>query len=417
MSAPTTRNVNRARAAGANLLLVLAATATIFVVAEAVTRIVYHPENLGTVIQFDRHLGWSLRPGSHLHDVDNSRGLNYTIDVNSHGLREREIELAGQDGVRRILFVGDSFAFGVGVEAYWRCSDFVARALDDKNEVINAAVCGWGTDQELIHYQRFCRRLRPDVVVLTFCMSNDVLNNMLDHLYLGSAPKPHYVLSDSLELIDGDIEAPRIAGIHRLRRFLRQSRLLVLAKRRVDMLRPRRVGVPAETISHPGYRRADSHTHSHWSVFEREPDEDMLRAWDVTEAILERFADVCRRDGTDLIVLAFPLELEVDDEWRSQALASAGVDASSLDLEAPFDRLESICRRNGIGYLHPVEEFRVEIERRPLYFEKDVHPNEYGHAVAARAVLNALRERHGMEFHVAGSDRVYLDAGPAGAGH
>jgi hypothetical protein len=275
--------------------------------------------------------------------------------------------------------------------------------------VINAAVCGWGTDQELIHYQRFCRRLQPDVVVLTFCMSNDVLNNMLDHLYLGSAPKPHYVLADSLVLIDGDIEVPRVAGIHRLRGWLRHSRLLVFAKRRFDMLRPRPAGVPAEVVDHPGYRRADAHTHSHWSVFEREPDEDLRRAWDVTEALLARFAEVCRRDGADLIVLAFPLALEVDDEWRERALARAGLDESSLDLEAPFKRLEAFCRLRGIGYIHPVEEFRREIERRPLYFEKDVHPNENGHAVAGRVVLNALRERYGVEFHVAGSDRMDVE--------
>lgn len=398
----------RLRLGAANLLLVVAALAVVFVVAEVALRVGYHFENLGTVIRFDSHLGWSLIPGSSVHSVDDARGLDYTIRVNRWGMRERDFEWEKADGTRRVVFIGDSFAFGVGVEQDRRLSDFVGRALGDGYEVINAAVCGWGTDQELIQYQRTVRRMKPDVVVLTVCMSNDVLNNMLDHLYLGSTPKPWFVLADSLELRNGDIPPPEIAGHHRLRNFLRRSRFLVFVKRRLDLLRDRPAGVAAADPGHPGYRASDRHSHSHWSVFERPLDGEMEASWGVTEAILARLAGECRRDGADLIVLAFPLELEVDDGWRSRMLERAGIDPGDLDIEQPFVRLESCCDRLGVPFLHPLQSFREAARHHRLYLERDVHPNARAHALAAAAVLSELRDRYGIDVHVAAQDREML---------
>jgi len=404
------------RSAGANALVALVALIVVFALAEAAARVLYHPENLNSVIQFDRHLGWSLKPGSSLHSVDTVRDLDYTIRVNRFGMREREFDPARKAGTRRILFVGDSFGFGAGVDEGRRVSEFVARALPG-TDVINASVCGWGTDQELIQYERFDRTLDPDVVVLVFCMSNDVLNNMLDHLYLGTTPKPRFVLeADSLVLTRGDIEPPRIAARHRVRNLLRQSRLLLFAKRRIDAVRT--TGVEAREVNagpaalsggEPGFTRADAkHAHSHWSVFEKQYDAETEAGWAVTEALLSRFAADCRRDGADLIVLAFPLEIEVDDAWRDTAIANAGIDPDRLDIAKPFGRLESICDNLGVEYLHPVVEFRDAARHRGLYFQRDVHPNAYGHAVAARALLEELHDRHGVDYTIAAGDLPFV---------
>ena len=409
--APRTRRIARIRSSGANVALALVATAVAFAAAEVGARILYHPENLGTVIQFDRHLGWSLQPRSYLHSVDTIRDLEYTIRVNALGMRDREVDLEKASGQRRILFVGDSFSFGVGVEEGWRLSEFVGRALPG-TEALNASVCGWGTDQELLQYERFAHKLRPDVVVLTFCASNDVLNNMLDHIYLGTTAKPRFVVrADSLVLEREELAKPRIAGRHRLRNWLRNSRLLLFAKRRIDAYRTEATDAEVVNHYHAGYGPQDAaRPHSHWSVFEREYDAEFEEGWRVTEKVLERFASDCRRDGAELIVLAFPLELEVDDAWREQAIEHARIDGDKLDIEKPFERLETICRNIGVEYIHPLDEFRAAAERHRLYFEKDVHPNAFGHAAAARALLEELRLRHGIAYTVAARDLDYFPA-------
>ena len=65
----------RAGAATANLLLAVTAFAAVFLAAEIAVRVLYHPENLGSVIQFDPYLGWSLEPNSTLRSVDYQRDL------------------------------------------------------------------------------------------------------------------------------------------------------------------------------------------------------------------------------------------------------------------------------------------------------------------------------------------------------
>ena len=135
---------------GHGLLLSVVSLIGVFVIAEAVTRIVYHPPNLGRVIHFDENLGWSLKPNSRLRSVDYMRDFDYVIDVNSFGMREREFSWEKEPSKTRVLVIGDSFTFGTGIDAKWRFSDIMNRALEGEAEVLNASVPGWGTDQELI---------------------------------------------------------------------------------------------------------------------------------------------------------------------------------------------------------------------------------------------------------------------------
>ncbi|MCK4775175.1 MAG: hypothetical protein KAT30_10335, partial [Candidatus Krumholzibacteria bacterium] len=98
----------RAGAAATNLILTVAAFTTVFLTAEIAVRVLYHPENLGTVIQFDPYLGWSLEPNSTLRSVDHQHDLDYLIHINSLGMREQETPLRKPEGTKRILILGDS---------------------------------------------------------------------------------------------------------------------------------------------------------------------------------------------------------------------------------------------------------------------------------------------------------------------
>ena len=49
--------------------------------------------------------------------------------------------------------------------------------LDTPVEVINTSVDNWGTDQQLVYYREEGRRFEADLVLLAFCMCNDVINN------------------------------------------------------------------------------------------------------------------------------------------------------------------------------------------------------------------------------------------------
>src|SRR5512139_3087800 len=112
-----------------NFLLGVAATCLALLAAEGVLRLTWRADGQHTVIRHHPVYGWALRPGSAMHSVSTGRGLDYHIEVNDLGLRDRRRSLRPERGTQRVLFVGDSIVFGAGVEFGDRSSDRLERAL------------------------------------------------------------------------------------------------------------------------------------------------------------------------------------------------------------------------------------------------------------------------------------------------
>lgn len=96
--------------------------------------------------------------------------------TNAHGFRDDELRL-GAD--RKILLLGDSVTWGDGVlrehsYPFLLEGKLVAGDPGRSFEVINAGVPGYSTFQELALAQRLVPELRPDLIVLQFCL-NDVV--------------------------------------------------------------------------------------------------------------------------------------------------------------------------------------------------------------------------------------------------
>ena len=95
------------------------------------------------------------------------------ISHNSDGFRDVEPVL---DGRRSIMFVGDSFVWGTGLEPSARFTDKL-RARHPEWALYNCGVVGYGTDQEYLLLQRYFQRYHPQVVFLLFCTENDFFDN------------------------------------------------------------------------------------------------------------------------------------------------------------------------------------------------------------------------------------------------
>jgi len=110
-------------------------------------------------------------------------------------------------GPRRVLVLGDSVAFGMDVADGESWPERLARP---GLEVVNLAVPGFGTDQELLRLEREGLAYRPDVIVVGFCLANDLVDNALDSfLYSRAHPKPRFELAgDGLRLRTEAIELP-----------------------------------------------------------------------------------------------------------------------------------------------------------------------------------------------------------------
>jgi len=337
------------RALASRLALAAAAIAATLGLAEAGARLLapgWAPQHAER--NFWRHdalLGWAHRPGQS--GTLDHPDFSVRVEISAQGLRDREYPLERAPGRRRMLVLGDSFAWGFGVERD-RVFDALLEARHPDWEIVNAAVSGYGTDQQLLYFERRGLRFQPDVVVLFF-HPNDVEDNGEARRY--GYPKPRFALGPGgLEL--ENVPVPRPGLRWRLRRFLLQSSYLYNRLERARELleageapQPRR----ATLAGFPGPGDA------------RRPD------FATTAALLAALREQAAQGGARLVVVSAP-----GPAWIRDALAR-----TLGPLDVPYRPLDEAFRGR------PAGEYK---------FANDPHWNAAGQRIAAEAVEAFLVE-------------------------
>ena len=158
-----------------------------FVTAEVALRLIA-PQRLSSLLAWaetpgfedlivaDEEIGWRMAPGYRGNFFKNTR-----VEINSLGLRDREY---GEkvNGEIRVLSLGDSFAFGHGVEhneSYAKQLEARLQSMagDTRVQVISGGVDGYNTYQAVMEFERLAPILVPDFVISSFVASNDVAEN------------------------------------------------------------------------------------------------------------------------------------------------------------------------------------------------------------------------------------------------
>ena len=174
------------RSAGIALCMTLATLATIEILLRVVDLRILR-EGAGErslTYRYDAELGWAPIPNSSS-IVTTARTIH--AQHNSLGFRDIEFE---RDARPTMLFIGDSFVWGVDAEANERFTDLL-RSRISNTAIVNAGVSGYGTDQEYLLLQRIWPTFQPAVVVLIFCTANDRLDNGTNVRYDGYQ-KPYF---------------------------------------------------------------------------------------------------------------------------------------------------------------------------------------------------------------------------------
>jgi hypothetical protein len=163
---------------------VLCALAVAFGLAEVAVRLI-SPQEVGPVrFACNPQLGEIPVPGQ--------RGerrfpgvFTFRYSNNSLGWRGRREYREAKQTDYRVLFLGDSFTYGTGVNDDQTFAALVEKALGREHpsvEVMNAGCPGKGTDYELKLFQTLGRKYHPDLTVLCF-FSNDFQDNEAGEYY------------------------------------------------------------------------------------------------------------------------------------------------------------------------------------------------------------------------------------------
>jgi hypothetical protein len=255
-------------------------------------------------MEFDPHLGWKLRPGLRTD----------TLSTNSAGMRsDREFAVEREPGRRRLLLVGDSFTFGVDVRDSEAFSAILARGALRDWDVMNFAVPGYGTDQQILMLENVGLRYRPDVVILGF-FDRDFGRNTL---WFRSYAKPLFVPAqgdpDALELTHAPVPSPEF-----LFDEYRSGR--------------RRIGRPFSSYAVTWFKRS---MRAAWTkgFVEQTPE------WEVLKRLMPRFQRSAAAAGALPVWLLIPNGDRLDDRTTRYARIEDLCEARAQELQLACHRL------------------------------------------------------------------------------
>ena len=288
-------------------------------------------------VQYHPQYGWRGIPN--VSKVGPQWGRKQPGRTTSNGWRDTEWTRDKPPGTRRILCLGDSFTFGVLVDYGERFTEQLEQILPG-TEVLNLGATAYGTDQELRVLEEEGLSYRPDIVVVTAFLGNDLEDIRYEKRF--GWPKPRYRLNaGELELIEPEWSL----GI-----ALRSSFYLgEIAARALDRFRPR-------------------------SVFAQ--DVEAAEAPELFVALTQRMAALSRQhDAHFLVVLVY-------SQYRRE---KGGPNEREREV---LERLEAA----GIHALDTIDLFTYRWKADDDY-ARDGHWNAQGHAKLARALEAELRSR------------------------
>lgn len=264
--------------------------------------------------------------------------------INSLGLRGAEVDTAKPEGTYRILVLGDSVAFGWGVEEEDALVNQLQQRLNQggsapRFEVWNAGVPGYATWHELVYLVEKGATFRPDLILVTFLFNDVDGNNEAVHnqpLGVGAAARTFTLLSSRSALLC----------------FVRNSALSFRLRRLQPCQGP--------------------------------------NCWDETVGLLGELVQQSRKLGSALALVAFPMRLQVEPNAEPGYYDRA---LGENPREGYQDIIARLCRERGIAYLdlQPAFERAMESQTDALFLDAD-HPNAKGHQVAAEAIYQFLTE-------------------------
>lgn len=365
----------RLRALGINLLVVAGSVLVTCLVIELGLKVAGFPRQESRFVCYDVIMGNVFCPGAA--GEYRSHGVARELRINADGLADSTHTRAKPADTLRIALLGDSMVAGLDVDPQQRIASLWERelsaALGQRVEVVNFAVPGTGTWEQLQMYHLRVREYRPDLVVVAFFWGNDVWNNAARRGKGGGNP-----LEDDYRVRGKD----RIRVLHRsFTRWLWNHSILYQvvrtgSDRLTELNRQAAIHGWADALARlraDAARAEPQHLEPQVGMSEY----DWSSAdWVLTRQLLQKLAEKTRSDHTRLAVFQIPALIHVREQ-----LPRAQFDAFLRAIGVPTF---------GLFELYDTQS-RQEMQRQ--FIVGDVHWNALGHARAAEHTLPALVKR------------------------
>ena len=309
-------------------------------------------------------------------NIPNGRNESYVgvpVSINSLGLRGPEISVPKPPHTVRIVGVGDSITFGYGIAQEETFLSLLQARLNQSSggevryEVVNAGVEGTGLDYYYHFLTTDAPKLQPDIVLVNLCL-NDIA------IYSDAGRKSERGVRSSTDTV--------VRGTSDF--LLKHSQLYIALYMRL------------KSVLY-GLGLLDINKIQGYNFLPLEPSSSRQeKAWKSSFEILSRIAELARRDHYRLLVVVFPMEMQLSADalrlYRDQFRVRLGAEAQSGE---PQKRILEFGNELGIQVVDLLPAFRT-VDSGKLYLRNKVisldpiHPSPLGNRIASNEIFKTL---------------------------
>jgi hypothetical protein len=290
------------------------------------------------IVEFDSVLGW--KPKANLDTYCSFPAGVFHVRTDARGWRGKA---KFEDS--NIVVIGDSFAFGFGVDDRYA---FFSQT-DSRLRIKAIGAPGYNMVQEVLWMDQLRPHLKGKLVVWLICVSNDLYDNVLPNLQQYRTPFVRETNgSGTWEIVTSHLNITRWPF----------------------------------SFEH-NFRAEEKYT----GVF----GENFLsqRMYSACDFLLSRGRDLCHRAGAQLVVMTVPWPIQFNPrEW--QRIAQRFGDAQTLNPSLPDQKIGGMCSRLGLRLISGTEIFNHRD-----HIPREGHWNERGH----RRLAELLLEIHQDHVH------------------
>jgi lysophospholipase L1-like esterase len=315
----------------------------------------------------DPVLGYRLKPGARVRFATDE--FDTEIRVNSAGVRDDDEIGEKPLNEQRILILGDSLVLSVQVPFGQTFGELLERRLNSRGSplrfrVINGGVQGYGPVQELLLLRSLLPVVKPDLIIETLFVGNDIEDAFSAAPLLEPRQRPI-------------TEAARAAVITRLRRLVRSSMVLQVLRLRVLAATQR-------------FTRTAGPPEAPLQSYAAHPAPRIAHGLAVIHRVVQQMQQQGSAAGARTAVMLMPARFQVNDEDYGHLRDAVTQSGGTLVRDAAGERIDQALRDIPVPRFDALPALRAA--GADAFFLHTVHLTPRGHEIVAEALDRFLRE-------------------------
>lgn len=360
------------------LLLIL------FIIAEGVSRLAFKYTKEGPtavnlqIFETNDTYVWGHMPSAI--DYHGYEDPTPEIRINKLGFRDDELLKSKPENTKRILVLGDSITFGMGVSHKNIYTEILERILNEKEdniryEVVNTGAIGYTIDNEFLLLKEKGIQLDPDIVIVGFFVGNDV-TEFRRHEWVTDDQGNLIKIEDTKHYVDENNRLRYKGEEEPISYFINfiYTRWQILSKK---------MGIyenKGPTLTWPAFLEPD----------DEHGDPNLPEYWNKVEIVFKQMKEMLDAQEVELIVVAIPMDVQTDKKYWGK-YPEMYFDDEAYEKIRPQIKLKELTEALGIDFIDLLPYFKDADPKQWYYHEKtDPHWTIKGNELAAQAIANNL---------------------------